>query len=108
MPYRVQLRPEKLRQLCDTRGWDLPEFAEVIERSPSSVYRLIKGGQPNGEFIAACAAIFGESTLPQLFRFFHDSEGVEDLRPTKQGFTPRLARRARRERRQAGDNHAQT
>lgn len=108
MPYRVQLRADTLRQLCDTRGWDVPEFAEVAERSPSSVYRLINGGQPNASFIAACAAVFGERSLPLLFRFFHDSQDVvEDLKPNP-GFAPRLAQRERREQRQLGDDHAQT
>ncbi|MGP4020200.1 helix-turn-helix domain-containing protein [Saccharopolyspora sp. 5N708] len=93
MPYLVHLRPEKLREYCNARGWDVDDFAEAAQRSRSTVYRALSGDQPGPELIAACVVLFGEAALPELFRFSHSHE---EFRPTRQPCRPLASHLGRR------------
>ncbi|MGW5647563.1 helix-turn-helix transcriptional regulator [Saccharopolyspora sp. NPDC003752] len=74
MPYLVHLRSDKFRDYRNARGWNVDDFAEAAQLSRSTVYRALNGSQPGPELIAACAVIFGEEALPELFDFAHSSE----------------------------------
>lgn len=94
MGYRVQIRADKLRKYCDAIGWTVGDLAEVSGRNQTTIYRYIsRGTQPSASFIAACAAIFGEQSLGELFYFYHDSEDAPQPSPQRKSFTPVLKRR---------------
>ncbi len=92
MPYRVEVRPDKLRAYCDALDWNVDDLADASDVSRASIYRYLgHRAQPGPEFIAACAAIFGEEALSALFRFAHSDEDLPTPPRPRKSFAPRLA-----------------
>ena len=61
---------ERFRDYCGEREWRTTDFAAASGIGAATVYRILSGKSvPNAQFIAACAVLFGDAALFDLFEF---------------------------------------